>query len=356
MPIALDRAAAAALRLLPPEAAHSLAIGVLERAPLPPRGRRTPEALRTRLFGCVFENPIGLAAGFDKDARTWRAFGQLGWGFVEVGGVTPLPQPGNPRPRLFRLPGQAVVNRMGFNSCGATRVRERLQPREPRAPLLVNLGMNRDTADPADDWEAVLQVLFGLADGFTINISSPNTAGLRQLAEGRRLREQIGRVAAARNGLSRDAGRERPALLVKLSPDMAEADLRRTASICVEAGADGIIATNTSAELRRQLASPSVSEGGGLSGAPLRALAERALRQIRDETRGAVPLIGVGGIFTAEDAYARIRAGASLVQIYTAMIWEGVGIGPRIAGGLASLLARDGFRSVDEAVGTDAIR
>ena len=166
-------------------------------------------------------------------------------------------------------------------------------------------------------------MLFGLADGFTINISSPNTAGLRQLAEGRRLREQIGRVAAARNGLSRDAGRDRPALLVKLSPDMTETDLRRTASICVEAGADGIIATNTSAELRRQLASPPTSEGGGLSGAPLRALAERTLRLIRDETRGAVPLIGVGGIFTAEDAYARIRAGASLVQIYTAMILGG---------------------------------
>ena len=314
-----------------------------------------PEILKTRVFGREFDNPVGLAAGFDKDARVWRAFGGLGWGFVEVGGVTPRPQPGNPRPRLFRLPGRAIVNRMGFNSCGAKSLRDRLSPRESKPPLLVNLGMNKNSPDPADDWIAVLQALYGFADAFTINVSSPNTAGLRQLDELEVLRDQVSRVGSARRHLSKAGGTAAPSLLVKLSPDLEEIDLRRTARTCLEAGVDGFIATNTSSELRRELASPPASHGGGLSGAPLRSRAERTLRILHEETRGAVPLIGVGGIFTAEDAYARIRAGASLVQIYSAMIWKGVAVGPRIAKGLAKLLIRDGFRSVKEAVGADAI-
>ena len=312
--------------------------------------------LRSRVFGCNFDNPIGLAAGFDKDARAWRTFGKLGWGFVEVGGVTPRAQPGSPRPRLFRLSGRAVVNRMGFNSCGVEPVRIRLSRRvDPTPPpLLVNLGVNRDTVDPAEDWEVVLRALYGLAEGFTLNISSPNTAGLRSLEDRRHLRNSIERLVLLRRELAGpDPG---PALLVKLSPDPEESALRRTACICVEAGADGIIATNTSAALRQELAVPPASEGGGLSGAPLGARAEKTLRVIHEETEGSVPLIGVGGISTAEDAYARIRMGASLVQLYTAMIWEGVGLGPRIADRLAMLLARDGFRSLGEAVGVDSRR
>ena len=297
---------------------------------------------------------MGLAAGFDKDARVWRTFGRLGWGFVEIGGVTPRPQPGNPRPRLFRLPGRAIVNRMGFNSCGVATLRDRLSPRESKPPLLVNLGMNRDSPDPADDWIAVLHALYGLADAFTINVSSPNTAGLRQLDEEKTLRNQVGRVVSARRRLSETDGVAAPPILVKLSPDLAEIDLRQTAQACLEVEIDGFIATNTSAELRRELASPPASQGGGLSGAPLRARAQRTLRILHEETRGTVPLIGVGGIFSATDAYARIRAGASLVQIYSAMIWKGIGIGPRIAEGLAELLIRDGLRSVGEAVGADA--
>ncbi len=351
----MDRAAAAVLRLLPPEKAHGLAIGALERVPLPPQRKHAPEVLRSRVLGLEFDNPIGLAAGFDKDARVWRAFGRLGWGFAEVGGVTPLAQPGNPRPRLFRLSQRALVNRMGFNSCGTAEVRKRLETRDAGPPLLVNVGMNRNTLDPADDWEQVVEALFGFADGFTINISSPNTAGLGQLREEARLREQFGKVIAARKRLAGEDRSRWPAVLVKVSPDMNEADLRSTTRICVEAGADGIIATNTSSELRELLAGPPASGAGGLSGAPLRARANHTLGLIRQASEGTVPLIGVGGIFTAEDAYARIRAGASLVQIYTAMIWEGVGVGPRVAEGLAELLVRDGVRSVSEAVGVDPV-
>ncbi len=354
LPRTLDRAAAAALRSLPPEAAHRLAVVALERLPLPIARPAADGILRSRVLGIDFANPVGLAAGFDKDARAWRAFGRLGWGFAEIGGVTPLPQPGNPRPRLFRVAGRAIVNRMGFNSCGVERVRERLPKTGRTAPLLVNLAVNRDTADPADDWEIVLRALLGRADGFTVNISSPNTKGLRQLADLGRLREQLTRLVGVRRSLAKTGDTPAPALLVKLSPDMSDPALRRTVRVCVEAGADGIVATNTSPDLRQKLAAPPASDGGGLSGAPLRDRALRTLRTVRDETGDAVPLIGVGGIFTAEDAYERIRAGASLVQAYSAMIWEGVGVGPRIAAGLAELLARDGFRSIGEAVGIDS--
>ena len=346
----LDRSAAAALRLLPPETAHDLAIAALAGLPWPPRRRRWPEGLHSRVLGLEFRHPVGLAAGFDKDARVWPALDRLGWGFAEVGAITPAPQKGNPRPRLFRLPGRAVVNRMGFNSAGVDAVRPRLGGMRPEFPVLVNLGVNRKTRDPADDWLRVLRGLFGLAAGFAINISSPNTTGLREL-QGRRLRAEIERVVGERNRLAGDG--PAPPLLVKLSPDLDATGLRQVAGIAIEAGIDGIIATNSSAELRQRLAAPPAAAAGGLSGAPLRERAEAALRVLRLETRGAVPLIGVGGILTADDAYRRIRAGASLIQLYTAIVWEGVGVGAAIAEGLAARLEQDGFASIADAVGID---
>jgi len=350
---AIDRAAAAALRLLPPEAAHRAALAALARLPVLPV--RQPSArLRTEVFGHAYASPVGLAAGFDKDARVWRTFHRLGWGFVETGAVTPRPQPGNPKPRLFRLPGGGVVNHMGFNSCGLEPFRSGLETAAPRiAPVWVNFGANRTTADPVDDWERMLIGLVGRADAFTLNLSCPNSPNLASLRMRNGLRPALERMVAARDRAARGLDGPPPALLAKLSPDLPTAELRECVRLCVEAGLDGLVATNSSEELRRRLA-PANLKAGGLSGRPLRQRSMDVLRTAYRETGGATPLVSVGGIATAADAYARIRAGASLLQLYSAMIWQGVGCGPRIAEGVAERLERDGFASVGEAVGVDA--
>lgn len=350
---ALGRASATCVRLLPPELAHDIGIRALECLP---RARTPPTlapALAIRLFGLDFASPVGLAAGFDKDARVVHAFHRLGWGFVEIGAITPRPQSGNPKPRLFRLPGRTLVNRMGFNSEGLARIRPRLATRPANYPVFANLGTNRDTADPASDWEILIAGLAGRVDGFTLNVSSPNTPALQSLQDPDHLHLQLGRAVDARDRLAEDSPATKPPILVKLSPDSDAATLRRLASTCRESGVDGIIATNTSRRLRETLAGSALGEGGGVSGRPLREPACAALRILAAEVGESLPLIGVGGIETAEHAYGRLRAGANLVQLYTAMVWAGPSIGAEIARDLARLLERDGFSSVREAVGAD---
>ena len=350
----VDRLVASAFRVLPPEAAHELALRSLERIPAGPVSRMQHPRLQLQVFGIDFLNPVGLAAGFDKDARAIRAFQRLGWGFVEIGGVTPRPQPGNPKPRLFRLPGRAMVNRLGFNSQGMIKVGPRLRKRPRGLPVFANLGANQNTADPADDWEVLLKNLYDLADGFTLNISSPNTPSLLSLHQPDALDRGLKRVLSTRKDLAEFRQSPPAPMLVKISPDLDENTIAEIAEVCHERGVDGIIATNTSSRLRSRMAVARAAEAGGLSGPPLHGLALRTLRRLHSVLRGSLPLIGVGGIGNAQDAYERIRAGASLVQIYTAMIWEGPGIGTHVARELAFLLARDGFDSVADAVGVDA--
>ncbi len=347
----LDRSAARVLRLLPPETAHGVALRLLEQIPAALSPPAAGPRLRSRVLGMDFATPVGLAAGFDKDARTMGAFQRLGWGFVEVGGITPRPQPGHDRPRLFRLSGRNVVNRMGFNSRGVEATRRRLASRPPGLPVFGNLGVNRDTEDPSSDWRLLLEGLHGLVDVFTINISSPNTQTLAQLRDPAALANALEETIAVRDRLAREAGTTPTPLLAKISPDLSDEELEAVAGICLRL--DGAIATNTSPQLRDEMAPPHLPAGGGLSGDALRGRALATLRRLDALLQGRVPLIAAGGIFTAEDAYARIRAGASLVQIYTAIVWEGAGHGRRVADSLLGMLDQDGFASIEDAVAAD---
>lgn len=347
----LDRSAARALRLLPPETSHRVALRLLEHLPAASTPPAADPRLRSRVLGIDFATPVGLAAGFDKDARVMGAFQRLGWGFVEVGGITPRPQPGHSRPRLFRLPGRNVINRMGFNSCGVEAAGQLLASCPPGMPVFVNLGVNRDTEDPSSDWRLLLEKLHGLVDAFTINLSSPNTQTLAQLRNPAALAAALEQTIVWRDRLAREAGTPPAPLLAKISPDLTKEEIETVASICLRL--EGAIATNTSPQLRDELAPLHLPAGGGLSGKALGGRALETLRQLDSLLQGRIPLIGVGGIFTAEDAYARIRAGASLVQLYTAIVWEGAGHGQRVADGLLCLLNRDGFASIGEAVAAD---
>jgi dihydroorotate dehydrogenase len=310
------------------------------------------ERLRVEAFGLQFPAPVGVAAGLDKDAEASAAWATLGAGFVEVGTVTPRPQEGNPRPRLFRLvEDRALVNRMGFNSAGAEGVARRLERAGPRsAPLGVNVGKNRETPNEsaADDYRRAIAVLAPFADYLAINVSSPNTPGLRDLQRPAAVHALVCAAVASAN--------ERPPrrpVLVKLSPDLAGEEMDETVDAIVSAGADGIIATNTTL-VRDGLHSPLAAETGGLSGAPLRERANEACRRIYRRTAGKVPIVGVGGIFTARDAYERIRSGATLLQVYTSLIYEGPALFRRIHRGLLALLDRDRLSRLVDAVGADA--
>jgi dihydroorotate dehydrogenase len=312
-------------------------------------------ALRVRLWGRELPNPVGLAAGFDKDGEWIAPLAGLGFGYVEVGTVTPLAQPGDPRPRLFRLPEDgALVNRMGFNNRGLEALASRLArvPR-PAAWIGVNLGRQRDTPNERalEDYLAGLRALYRHADYFVINVSSPNTPGLRELQDRASLLGLAWGLRAERERVAEAAGRRTP-LLVKLAPDLDEAGLADAAAVAEEAGLDGLIATNTTVR-RPGLRSPHRDEAGGLSGRPLFPMALAAVRTLRRLTQGRLPVIGVGGIFGAEDAYAMIRAGASAVQVYTGLIYRGPGLVKEIKQGLVRLLERDGFSNVSEAVGVD---
>ncbi|HWJ71021.1 MAG TPA: quinone-dependent dihydroorotate dehydrogenase [Sphingobium sp.] len=328
------------------ETAHHLALATL-RLPLP-RAAAPDPLLGQSLLGLHFASPIGLAAGFDKDGHVAHRMGALGFGFAELGTLTPQPQAGNPRPRLFRLAqDDAIINRMGFNNGGQLAASARLARHEtPKGFVLgVNIGANKDAADRIADYEAGVRAMSPHAHYLTVNISSPNTPGLRALQDRGALDELLGRVMAAR-----PAGG--PPILLKVAPDLEPADIEDIAELSLAHRIDALIISNTTIS-RPALTSPQANETGGLSGAPLHDLALTRLRDFRRLLGPRLPLIGAGGIANAAQAYARIRAGASLIQLYSAMIYEGPYLPARINKGLADLLTRDGFDHVSAAIGVD---
>jgi dihydroorotate dehydrogenase len=330
---------------LDPERAHKATIAALKVGPIRPH-RPFPPSLTTSVAGLGFASPVGLAAGFDKDAEVAEQMLRLGFGFVEIGTVTPQPQPGNPKPRMFRLPEDgAVINRLGFNNGGQPAAFQRLENVRRRGPIGVNVGANKDSADRISDYVSGISAMAAVADYLTINISSPNTPGLRGLQDAGALDELLGAVREARlvGG---------PPVFLKVAPDLEKGDPERIVRAAVDNNIDALIVANTTVS-RPPLKSRSAPDAGGLSGAPLKPLALEALRAFRSAASGGLPLIGVGGIATAEDAWERIRAGASLVQLYTGMIYEGPGIPMRIADGLARRLEQAGFSNIAEAVGTE---
>lgn len=330
------------------ESAHRLAIHAL-RVGLVPADRGVDDpVLATTAWGQPFPNPIGLAAGFDKNAEVPDAMLRAGFGFVEIGTVTPRPQPGNPRPRLFRLAeDRGVINRMGFPGEGLDDVLRRLKVR-PRVGLVgVNVGANKDSADRAADYAACVAAMAPWADYLVCNVSSPNTPGLRDL-QGRTDLLRLLNGALAARGKHSDVP-----LLVKVAPDLSEGDVEDVASAALEAGIDGMIVGNTTVSRPADLRSPRRTEGGGLSGSPLRDLSTSVLRCAARAVRGRLILIGCGGIASGADAYVKIRAGATLVQLYTALVFGGPGLVRTIKAELAALLKRDGFSSVSQAVGAD---
>jgi dihydroorotate dehydrogenase len=325
------------------EAAHLLSLNLLERWPARKPPKYDPR-LAVRVAGLDFPTPVGLAAGYDKDARVPDAMLGLGFGFVEVGTLTPLPQQGNPRPRLFRLvEDRAVINRMGFNNGGQEDALARLAKRRRTGIVGVNVGANKDAVDRTADYATGVRRMAPVADYLTINISSPNTPGLRALQEAAALDALLAGVLEAR-------GDKGPPVFLKVAPDLDPADIDAIAKVVVDRKVDALIVANTTVS-RPALRSAHAGEQGGLSGAPLNDLALQRLNDFRVATGGQVPLISAGGIASAEQAYARIRAGASLVQLYSALVYEGPGLARRIARGLVPLLERDGFASVADAVG-----
>ncbi|MDZ4374380.1 MAG: quinone-dependent dihydroorotate dehydrogenase [Phenylobacterium sp.] len=337
-----------ALRGLDPEDAHGVAILGLKLG-LGPRAPADPPILATEIAGLSLPNPVGLAPGFDKNAEVFGPMLRAGFGFAECGTVTPLPQAGNPRPRLFRLSeDQAVINRMGFNNQGLEPFAARLA-RRGRGVVGANLGANKDSEDRLADYTNGLRRLWGLASYFTINISSPNTPGLRALQTRAALEDLLGRIVATADSLPQ--GQAVP-IFLKVAPDLEAAEIEAISDVVADCGLAGVIVSNTTIA-RPPLRSPHAAEAGGLSGAPLREPSTQILRLFRQAADGRFLLIGAGGIASGADAYARIRAGASAVQLYSALAYAGPGLVVRIKQELARRLQADGFRSVAEAVGTE---
>jgi len=330
---------AAALRGLDPETAHRATIAALRL--LPKVAASVDDArLETRAFGLSFDNPVGLAAGFDKNAEVFDATPGLGFGFVEVGTLTPLPQPGNPRPRVFRLlEDRAVINRYGFNNVGHASALERLSRRARIGVVGVNVGANKDSADRIADYVAGVKTFAAVADYLTINVSSPNTPGLRDLQEASALRELLARALAARESAAR-----RPPLLLKIAPDVKLEELDEIVRVARDAKIDGMIVSNTTISRPETLRSNLAKQAGGLSGRPLFALSTQRLAQTYLRIEGQFPLIGVGGIDGPEAAFAKLEAGASLLQLYSALVFEGPGLIQRIKEGLAARLAAEGAK------------
>ena len=339
-----------ALFALDSETGHRLAIRGLKALPLR-AAMPQPGALATEVAGLHFPNPVGVAAGFDKDAEVPDALLGLGFGFTEVGSITPLPQAGNPKPRLFRLVEDgAVINRMGFNNGGAEMALARLKARAGRPGIVgVNIGANKDSADRIADYAVMARIMAPVASYLCVNVSSPNTPGLRALQDEGALTALIDAVIAARDEVVADTP---PPVFLKVAPDLEPADIDAIARIALDKKLGALVVSNTTIS-RPELRSHHAGETGGLSGAPLRTLALQRLRDFRKATGGAVPLVGVGGIASAEHAWERIRAGASLVQLYSAMVYEGPGLGAQIVRGLDALMQRDGFASIAEAVGSE---
>ena len=336
------------LHALPPEPAHTLTIASL-RAGLGPRDRAPDDPiLSVTAFGRQFANPLGMAAGFDKNARVIAAVFGIGFGFVEIGTVTPRPQAGNPKPRMVRVPGRsALINRLGFNNAGAVVVGRRLARCRRPGPVGVNLGRNRDSADPIDDYVQGVRDLGPLADYLAINVSSPNTPGLRDLQRQESLAPLLTAVLGAR-----DASAAGVPVLLKIAPDLEAADRDAIAQAALTCGVDGLIVANTTVSRPEDVPADLAREAGGLSGPPVMALSTALLADMRRRLGPAMPMIGVGGVASADDAYAKIRAGACLVQLYTALAYHGPKLVRRIKGGLADRLRRDGFSDIMQAVGS----
>ena len=344
---AVERLGLAALRKFDPETAHGLALKALRVGLVPLPGLVTSPRLRTELAGLPLTNPVGLAAGFDKNAQVLSPLSRAGFGFIEVGAVTPRPQPGNPRPRLFRLTeDRAVINRFGFNNDGMEAAATRLANRPRNAVIGLNLGANKDSADRAGDFARVLARCGGQLDFATVNVSSPNTEKLRDLQGAEALSALLRGVMEARDSLPRPIP-----VFLKIAPDLSDAELSEIADVARASGLSGIIATNTTLA-RDGLKSPLRDQAGGLSGAPLFEKSTRVLARLSQLTGGQMPLIGVGGIGSAEDAYAKICAGASAVQLYSALVYQGLSLAAEIARGLDRLLEADGHDSIAQAVGS----
>ena len=338
-----------ALRGLDPEDAHGLAIRGLKLG-LGPRAPADPPILATELAGLKLPNPVGLAPGFDKNAEVFGPMLTAGFGFVECGTVTPLPQVGNPRPRLFRLSeDRAVINRMGFNNDGLEAFAQRLA-RRGRGVVGANLGANKDSEDRLADYTAGLRRLWGMASYFTINISSPNTPGLRALQTRAALEELLGRLAEAREALKAASGTDYP-IFLKVAPDLEDGEVEAIVETVVGAALDAIIVSNTTIARPDSLRSPLAGESGGLSGAPLLEPSTVVLKRFHAAAAGRVALIGAGGIADGAGAYAKIRAGARAVQLYSALVYGGPGLVTRIKRDLAARLRADGFAAVEDAIG-----
>lgn len=343
-----ERLALKALHQFDPETAHGLSIWALRLGAVPLGGVVTSQRLTTSVAGIALPNPVGLAAGYDKNALATRPLSRAGFGFLELGAATPRPQFGNPRPRLFRLTNdRAVINRFGFNNQGADVIAARLALRKTGGiPVGLNLGANKDSPDKAQDFARVLARCGAFVDFATVNVSSPNTEKLRDLQGAAALSALLAGVMETRAALARPIP-----IFLKIAPDLNSEDLVQIAEVAQRMGIHGIIATNTTLA-RENLTSAEAHQAGGLSGAPLFEESTRVLAQLSKLTDGKIPLIGVGGISTPEQAYAKIRAGASAVQLYSALVYQGLSLVPKIVHGLHDLLVRDGFATVSDAVGT----
>ena len=339
--------------LIDPEEAHRLAINALKVLPSLAFGHDDP-ILGLSVFGLELSNPIGLAAGFDKNAEVADAVLRLGFGFTEVGTLTPKPQAGNPRPRLFRLPvSEGIINRLGFNNEGFAAAVDRLAERAYRGGIVgVNVGANRDSRDRAADYVAGIETFAQLASYFVVNVSSPNTPGLRDLQAASALDDLLARVIEARDRAAERAGRK--ALLLKISPDLSLAELDELVAVVRRRGADGLIVSNTTVTRPAMLRDAAAREQGGLSGRPLFSLSTWMLAETFRRVGREIPLVGVGGVDSAEAAWTKILAGASLVQLYTGMIFHGFGLVGRVKAGLAERLRRSGYISVADAIGAEA--
>jgi dihydroorotate dehydrogenase len=343
--------AARALRLLPAEMAHRATIRLAGlAAPLLPAAGTDDQRLGVRVLGLDFPNPVGLAAGFDKNAQVPHAMARFGFGFVECGTVTPRPQAGNPKPRLFRLPeDRAVINRMGFNNDGMERAARRLAQSRRRGIVGINIGANKDSADRIADYAVCFQRLASFADYVTVNVSSPNTPGLRGLQN----RDELRRLLQVLTGFRKEQTRKTP-LLLKIAPDLDEQAMDDIAAVVLGSGIEGLIVSNTTVDRPASLRGRHARESGGLSGRPLFEPSTRVLKRMHARVGTRLALVGVGGIASGAEAYAKIRAGASLVQLYTALAYEGPGLIARIKRELLDCLLRDGFARVSDAVGADA--
>eukprot|EP00667_Euglena_gracilis_P010720 EG_transcript_10912 len=356
------------VRLLEAEAAHDCAIRAASWGLVPRDVHPDPADLEMEVWGLKFSNPLGLAAGFDKHGEAVDALLGTGFGFVEIGTVTPLPQPGNPSPRMFRLEqDRAIINRYGFNSQGLAAVRKRLEARQhrpaPRSGLVgVNVGKNKLQEDAAADYSKGVRELGPYADYLVINVSSPNTPGLRNLQKRSAMADLIKASMVARDEVVRDADGRRAAagksaaplpLLIKIAPDLTAEEKQDIAEVVMETKIDGLIVSNTTVSRPASLLSPHKGQTGGLSGAPLREMSTQAIRDMYALTRGTVPIVGVGGVATGEDVLEKLKAGASLVQMYSMLVYDGPGAPPRVKKGLLQALRREHFGSARSAVGAD---